>query len=120
MQLAKRVAICEASIDGQAKSSSTRDCEEQRQRWRMLCTGVRSHDQQEADPNLRTVAITQTYRQAAQQAADHPPAEPRGGPVVRWLAARLANCEQDSMARRVAESIGGHPAGRRVAAGCCR
>ena len=109
-QLAKRVAICEASVDGQDKASSTRDCEHQRQRWVTLCSGVRSHEQREADPAVRTASITAAYRQAAQQAAAQPPPEPRGGPVVRWLAARLADCEPDSTTRRVADAIGHHPA----------
>lgn len=110
-QLAKRMAICEASVDGQAKPSSTPDCELQRQRWRESCTNVRVHELREVDPDARTQTITQAYRQAAQDAADQPPAEPRGGALIRWLAEGLvARCERDGMAWRVAHAIGSYPA----------
>ena len=49
--LAKRVASCAASVDGQAASTS--DCDEHRRRWRSLCEGVAVHEALPADPEVR-------------------------------------------------------------------
>ena len=66
--LAKRVAICGASVDGQARPSATADCEEQRRRWKALCSSVRVVDLNVSDgidAQGRSQAITQAYREAA-------------------------------------------------------
>lgn len=62
--LAKRVAICDWSVDGQDKPSVTRDCVAQRERYRALCSGVVLHEG-EAEPDVDSKAITDAYREAA-------------------------------------------------------
>ena len=71
--LAKRVAICGASVDGQARPSGTAGCEEQRRRWQALCDGVRVRGDigvgAGVDAHDRSKAITQAYREAAAREA---------------------------------------------------
>lgn len=110
LALAKRMAICENSVDGQSKPSSTPDCDAQRRRWQSLCTGVAQHEQVEPDMAARTQAISEKYRVAARQAAEQPLPEPRGGALMRWLASSLASHDADGATRRAASAIGRHPA----------
>ena len=58
--LAKRVAICGASVDGQARPSGTADCAEQRRRWqreRHDRTGGRAVDPQRRRPHRRVEGV---------------------------------------------------------------
>lgn len=104
-QLAKRIAICEASVDGQSKPSSTADCAEQRRAWMHLCTGVAVHDDT-ADTTRRTIAITDRYRAAAKE--EKVP-EARGGAIVRFLADQLECFDQNGAPMAAACTIAHHP-----------
>jgi hypothetical protein len=106
--LAKRVAICEASLDGQARPSATGDCNEQRRRWRAACDGIVVHEQPLADPGQRSRAITDAYLARAGEASGDDQAR-RGGAFMRWLAAFLPTAES-SAATRAAGVVCDHPA----------
>ena len=72
--LARRVAICDASIDGQAKRSATRDCESARAKFESLCSGVVMHE----DDAVNSEAITTSYCEAA---ANRPSGPSTGTPT---------------------------------------
>ena len=101
--LAKRVQICEASITNVQQQSATADCVEQRRRWNELCSGVNIHEVREPDPESRTQAITQQYKEAPP-----PPPPPEAGPLLKALASRLSS--SDTLASRLCYLMGDHPA----------
>lgn len=103
--LAKRVAVCEASITGQAQASVTADCRKQRSDYQRLCSSVVVHGE-EPDAAERSRAITERYREAAAKQPPQPP-QHRGGQLIVLLADWLAG---GTAPARAAALAGEHPA----------
>ena len=60
--LAKRVARCEMSINGENEPSKTADCEQQRSCWRQSCSNVASYGALEQATVVDSSALTRKYR----------------------------------------------------------